>query len=255
MLRVGGCLAGAKGYAYDELLKPFWIDVQSKYTVVHDYPDPSGEHRVFAQLLVSRYTDHAITKPLQALQTAFVGFPMRSMGGLFGAPTVVGVDKTVPSGVDAQVIVESPSDADTWAATTYSQTATFNKGTDLAAPVPLAAAAEKNAGKDNAQRVVVIASRNIGANTVLNTADLRQNSRGGIEPYFLNPGNAELVTNSVLWLGGYKNMIAVSAKSAAAARIRDISPGMMSFIHWMLFIGIPLLALVLGGVVYMFRRR
>ena len=251
----GGMMGGSDAYAYDDLVKPFGIDVQSKYTVVHNYPDQTGDRRVFAQLLVSRYKDHAITKPLQALQTAFVGFPMRSMGGLFGAPTVIGIDKSVPSGVDAQVIVESPNDSDTWAEATYSQTNPFTPGTDLVAPVPLAAAAENNAGKETAQPVVVIASRNIGANTVLNTADLRQNSRGGIEPYFLNPGNAELVTNSVLWLGGYKNMIAVSAKSAAAARIRDIAPGMMTFLRWMLFIGIPLLALVLGGIVYLFRRR
>jgi hypothetical protein len=180
---------------------------------------------------------------------------MRSMGGLFGAPTVVNIDKSLPAGVDAHVLAETPADSDTWAEPTYSQTNPFNKDTDLAAPVPLAAASEKNAGKDNAQRIVVIASRNIGANTVLNTADLRQNDRGGIEPYYINPGNAELVTNSVLWLGGYKNMIAVSAKSAAAARIRDIAPAMMTFLRWMLFIGIPLLALVLGGIVYLFRRR
>jgi LPXTG-motif cell wall-anchored protein len=30
---------------------------------------------------------------------------------------------------------------------------------------------------------------------------------------------------------------------------------MMSFLHWMLFVGIPLLALVVGGIVYLFRRR
>jgi hypothetical protein len=50
-------------------------------------------------------------------------------------------------------------------------------------------------------------------------------------------------------------MIAVSAKSAAAARIRSIPPSMMTFIDAMLFFGIPLCALLLGGVVYMFRRR
>lgn len=250
----GGMFGGGDTYPYEALLKPFGIDVQSKYTVVHDYPDQTGQHRIFSQILVNHYEDHAITKPLQALQTAFVGFPTRSMG-IFGAPTVVSVEKSLPAGVDAHVLVESPSDTDTWAEATYSQAAPFNKQTDLAAPVPLAAAAEKNAGKDDAQRVVVIASRNIGANTVLDTADLRQNARGGIEPYFLNPGNAELVTNSVLWLGGYKNMIAVSPKSAAAERIRDIPAGMMTFIHWMLFFGIPLLALVLGGIVYFFRRR
>ena len=249
----GGPFGGGDAYPYDDLVKPFGIDVQSKYTIVHNYPDQSGDPRVLPQLLVNSYKDHAITKPLQALQTAFAGFPTRT--GLFGAPTVVGIDKSLPAGVDAQVLVETPADTDTWAEATYSQTNPFTKDTDLAAPVPLAAAAEKNAGKDNAQRIVVIASRNIGANTIVNTPDVRQNDRGGVELYYVNPGNAELLTNSVLWLGGYKNMIAVSAKSAAAARIRDIAPAMMTFLRWMLFIGIPLLALVLGGIVYLFRRR
>ncbi|HUO07292.1 MAG TPA: Gldg family protein [Phycisphaerae bacterium] len=243
------------GYAYADLLKPFGIDVESKYTVVHNYPDQNGERRVFPQILVSRYGDHPITKPLQALQTAFVGFGSRNMPGFFGAPTYVGVDKQIPAGVDAQVLLESPNDSDTWAEATYNQTAAFNKGTDLAAPIPLAAAAVKNNGKPDEQRVVVIACRTIGANTLIEAINARENDRGGAELFMVNPGNAELLTNSVLWLGGYKNMIAVSAKSAAAARIRSIPEGMMLFIHVMLYLGIPLLALVLGGVVYFFRRR
>jgi len=44
----GGMFGGPDDYAYENLVQPFGIDVQSKYTVVHNYPDQAGGRRVVA---------------------------------------------------------------------------------------------------------------------------------------------------------------------------------------------------------------
>jgi hypothetical protein len=70
------------------------------------------------------------------------------------------------------------------------------------------------------------------------------------------PGNGELFVNSVLWLAGYENMIAVSSKSGVALRIKDMSPGQLWGIRWgVLWVGGPLGALLLGTVVWLVRRK
>ncbi len=256
----GGMAAMMNGgddkYVYDDLVRPFGIDVQSKYTVVHNYPTQGGDRRMYPRIAVTRFSDHEITKPLQGLPTIFMGFSNRNTGGMAGAPTVVTVLKSLPAGVQAQVLVESPEDADTWAETNMSPSAEFVKGTDLAPPVPMAAAGVKSgADKDAEQRVIVLSSHMLGCNTMMEAIDQAQDDNGRTTLYLANPGNGELVLNSVLWLAGYKNMIAVGSKASAAVRIHAISPAMLTLIRTFLYAGIPFMALILGGVVWLFRRR
>jgi hypothetical protein len=247
---------GGDKYTYDELLQPFGIDVQSKFTVVHNYPTQGGDRRMYPRIVVTRFSDHAITKPLQGLPTAFMGVQSRNAPGFVGAPTVVTVAKTLPAGVTAEVIVNSPEDADTWASANFTPTAEFAKGSDLAPPCPMAAASEiAGKDKDGDQRVVVLSSRMLGCNYMLESIDQTQDDNGHIGLVLANPGNGELVMNSVLWLAGYKNMIAVGSKASAAVRIKSISPAMLATIRTFLYAGIPFAALILGGVVWLFRRR
>jgi hypothetical protein len=247
---------GDDKYTYDELVQPFGIDVQSKYTVVHNYPSQGGDRRMYPRTVVTRFSDHAITKPLQGLPTAFMGVSSRNAPGFIGAPTVVTVAKALPAGVTAEVIVNSPDDADTWASANFTPTAEFAKGTDLAPPSPMAVASEKaGSDKDSAQRVVVLSSRMLGCNYMLESIDQTQDDNGRIGLVLANPGNGEIVLNSVLWLAGYKNMIAVGSKASAAVRIKSISPAMLTTIRTFLYAGIPFMALILGGIVWLFRRR
>jgi hypothetical protein len=253
---MGPMSQGGGGYPFGDLLTPYGIDVQSKYTVVHTYPGPNGTNRVFPRVAVTRYSDSDITKPLQSLQTLFVGVPDQQMGGILGAPTVVNVAKNLPAGAEASVLFSTAKDADTWGAASYSQDATFNKDTDIASPCPLAVEAVKNKGKDDEQRIVVIGSRLIGCNAITEQVSAAADeSTGRLVAYLENPGNSELINNSVLWLAGYKNMISVSAKSTAALRIKDMPPAVLAFWRWVLFAGIPVMALALGGIMYLFRRR
>jgi hypothetical protein len=247
---------GDDKYTYDELLKPFGIDVQSKYTIVHNYPQQGGDRRMYPRIVVTRFSDHPITKPLQGLPTTFMGVSSRNTPGFIGAPTIVTLAKTLPAGVTAEVLVNSPDDADTWASAAFTPTAEFAKGIDLAPPCPMAAASEKaGTDKDADQRVVVLSSRMLGCNYMMESIDQTQDENGHIGLVLANPGNGELVLNSVLWLAGYKNMIAVGSKASAAIRIKSISPPVLATIRTFLYAGIPFMALILGGVVWLFRRR
>ena len=109
-------------------------------------------------------------------------------------------------------------------------------------------------GKQEELRIVVIGSKTLGRNELIQPQlQMRSGALYQVVPY---PGNAELFVNSVLWLSGYENMIAVSAKSNAALRIRDIQPAVLTTLRWgVLWGGAPAAALIAGAVVYAIRRR
>ncbi|HVS71049.1 MAG TPA: hypothetical protein VHQ47_07330 [Phycisphaerae bacterium] len=248
-----GMSPGGDSYPFDDIAKSFGILVQPKYMAVWNY-SAEGQSEVIPVVPITQYEKHEITKPLAGLQTVFEALQSQT-GGMEGAPTSVTVDSTVPKGVDVHELIETPNDADHWGETSYAATATFDKGTDMVPPIGLAAASVKNAGdKDKEQRLVVIGSSTIGSDRLVNRTSLAQVGNE-VVPYYLYPGNAELVDNSVLWLAGYENMIAVSAKSGVAMRIGQISPGLMTFMHWVIYLWIPVLALIAGGVVWAVRRR
>jgi hypothetical protein len=251
----GSPFGGGESYAFDEIAKSFGIVVQPKYTVVRHY-DLNDQEMAYPRIVLTRYPDTEITRPMQSLQTIFMGVPSRGgMGGIMGGPTIVGLDTTLPQGVEAKVLVNTPNDADHWGETAYARDAKFDKGTDYAPPCPMAASSVKNRGdKDKEQRLVVIGSTFIGIDAQTRDMGLAQQGNR-IVRYLTNPGNTELVANSVLWLGGYENMIAVSSKTSAAQRIQDISPGALTAVRTMVFFLVPFGALVLGGVVWLFRRR
>ncbi len=252
----GGLMGGGDTYAYDEIAKTFGIVVQPKYTVVRHYELQDGEI-TYPRIVVTHYADHEITRPLQSLQSIFMGVPSGGpMGGMIGGPTIVGIDSTMPAGVEAAVLVNTPNDADHWGETAYARDAKFDKGVDYAPPCPLAAAGVKDKGdKDKEERLVVLGSTLVGADSA--TMDVLPPSIEGnhIVQHLANPGNLELIANSTLWLAGYENMIAVSSKSSAAQRIQNISPGALIAIRTLVFVLIPFGALALGGVVWLFRRR
>ncbi|HVX86052.1 MAG TPA: hypothetical protein VH253_14815 [Phycisphaerae bacterium] len=248
-----GMSPGGDTYAFDDVAKSFGILVQPKYMAVWNY-STEGQSQVIPVISVTRFEQHEITKPLAALQTVFEALQSPT-GGMEGAPTSVTVDSTLPKDVNVHELVQTPNDADHWGETNFSENATFNKGTDLLPPIGLAAASVKDSGdKAKEQRLVVIGSSTLGADRLVNQQGLARVGNEVMQIY-VYPGNAELVDNSVLWLAGYENMIAVSAKAGVAMRIGPIGPGTMTFMHWMIYLGIPALALLAGGVVWAVRRR
>jgi hypothetical protein len=250
---------GNGDYPFAPLLKDFGIEAQTKYTVVQqrEIVDPDSGQAVRAAVPVidvTRYPPHQITSAMQSLELRMTPVPGRT--GYIGMPTVVSV-RPVPD-VEAKVLFSTPESSDFWGESDYQlekPDATFQPTTDYKPPVPMAAAAVRFKGqKDKEQRVVVVGSSALPSNKMLEEQLMRSGNQLAVGVAY--PGNGEFFRNSVLWLSGYENMIAVSSKASVAMRIRDISPGTLAGIRWgILFAGAPLAALVLGGIVWVCRRR
>jgi len=158
--------------------------------------------------------------------------------------------------------LKTPYSKDYWGETNVmpGQEPKFDKDSDMAAPLPMAAVAVKDKGKKAAdgksqeKRIGVIGAKMLGSNFFL---ELTVTQTVGNVRYRMQrfPGNSELMKNTILWLSGYENMIAVSPKNNIASRIGDVRPTTLRFIQVGTVLLAPLAALVIGGIVWMGRRR
>lgn len=255
-------MMGGGTYPFAEQLKPFGVEVKSNLAVIQAV-EQGGKRLPNPAVEVERYPETQITHPLDSLSTMLA--PLSGQSGMVGVPTVVAVSKPVPAGVSAAVLAQTPNQSDYFGTANLSGEAKFDPGTDYAAPVPLAVAASRQVivdgkpamvdGKPVEQRVVVVGATYFGSNPFLEQPRYVQLGERiiGVSRF---PGNAELFVNSVLWLAGYENMIAVSSKAGVALRIKDMSPAELWGIRWgVLWAGGPLGALVLGALVWFVRRR
>jgi hypothetical protein len=268
MADAGGGFMGPSAYAYEDLVKEYGIDVESKYTIIHSMEQTDQEtgqvNRQNSPFVGIEPTQPAlfakseITAPVEGLATVFG--PMLTNQGQSGACTVVKVLKPAPAGVEAQELVTTPYDSTFWAATDPSPTAKFDETKDLKAPVPLMAVAVKDKGKkapdgsSDEQRVGVLGAKMLGSDffTKLMMDAVTASGQRIRFPRF--PGNAELMKNTVLWLSGYENMIAVSAKANRPASIGAVTPGNWWTVFSLLVLA-PVLALVVGVLVWAARHR
>ncbi len=255
---------GMGGFPFEEMLKDFGVDVEAKYTVIRatEVQHPlTGELFMQADRLfeLDRLADHEITRPMRSFRTAFGG--LRTQQGFVGSATVVKVLSPLPAGVEATVLASTPYDSDFWAESgrlspsgvMRKDDLKYDADSDIRAPVPLAVAAIKDKGKETERRVVVIGSKFFAADPLVSG---REVLRGRvIETQYDFPGNADLMRNSVLWLAGYENMIAVTAKGDAASRIGDVKPASLLFVRLAAVIFFPVAALVIGAAVWLIRRR
>ncbi len=251
--------AAPTGYAYQDLLKDFGIDVQTKFSVMHQEsgqdPDTGQSiQQTTPAIDIQRFPNTPITASLESMETYFA--PLQTQGGYAGFPTIVAKSNPLPSNVEAQVIVETPDTPDYWGAAELKQNATYIKGVDSPSPVPMGVMAIRNKGDKNKEaRIVVIGCKLFAADPIIRASQAVLVG-DHISSFQRFPGNSALFINCVRWLAGYENMIAVGPKANAALRIRDISPTAMAVIQWgVLYVGAPLAALLLGGVVWFFRRR
>ncbi len=94
----------------------------------------------------------------------------------------------------------------------------------------------ENMGKKGA-RVVVFGDVDFAANAFAN-----------------NPGNRDLVLNSISWLARKEKELGISAK-APDVRRSIIKPAQMTFIFWSSIAGLPFIGILVGGIVWWVRRR
>ena len=141
----GGPLGGGE-YPYASALKNFGINVLAKYTVVHVIEAQSrttGEIVMQAAPYIdlNHFEKSQITDPLQSLPMAL--YPTNEV-------TAVDLMSPLPTGITAQVLIKTPRSPDYFGTTAFSRTPKFNRDSDLASPVPVAALAVKNAGQKDA---------------------------------------------------------------------------------------------------------
>ncbi len=250
-------IPGQGGYAYDDYLREQWgIGVDGERVVIPfqlnprkteayipvDYQNPS--------ILPSgplHFTEHPIVKPLQSLPAALTEV----------TPLEVLTGESAVEGVTHAAIAEVPEGSDAWAIKNVMRLQEdFNKfeGTrlypdDKPSPFPVAIAAERGEA-----RVVVFASERFLSNGVLEAARWMMVS-GGLVMAQLYPANRDLFINTLHWLTGDADRIAVGPSRGQVPRLEKLKEEQAEVLPYFLVGVWPALALVAGAVVWFVRRR
>lgn len=250
-------------YAFAEYLKTDWgIDVRSSNLVVHFVPNPQRQGLWIPAsrnpLMVSssseggaafRFTEHPIGRPLQSLPAGFHA----------AAPLLIIPAASRPAGLKIEEIAVVDRSEDVWGISNLNRTEEdFQKrqGTrryeeDIAAPFALAVAASK----ENGQKLVVFASEQFAADSVLQMASLIAigNALQLAQAY---PGNPDLFVNAIHWLTGDADRIAVGPQRGTVPRLDRLKEGPVATFWRAFLVGVwPAVALAAGAAMWFVRRR
>ena len=195
---------------------------------------------------VRDWGDHPITSALRSLPGIF----------FYGIPVEVTSADKMPRGVKVSSIIPipgAPSAPNSWGMTDLKTrregSPTFNPEKDLPGPLFGGAVAEKEGGG----RVVVFGSLGMVSSDAVTFPDPELYKK---DIYVIRfPGNGELFSNAIYWLSKQETMIAISPASMDVGRIEDISHGAQSF--WrvgILLVGLPLMVIAMGAMMYLTRR-
>lgn len=234
------------------VLKEWGVSVRPNVVAVHEPVTVAGgrsedfieeARRQPAIFVINEYgPPHPLTGTLQALDAALV--PM------------LPVDAPGADGAEVTRLLPVPNQPQSWGETDITSVTrrrvvpTFDPKTDLPGPLYAGAAVQK---KDKG-RLVVIGAMSFANNMLLTLPDQNVYERTGREVARF-PGNGELFTNSVFWLARMEKMIALSPSALDTPRIQPMSSTMLGF--WrigVLLIGLPLLAVISGLLVWQARR-
>jgi hypothetical protein len=224
---------------YAELFDLFGVEAKFNGVAVRSVVvDAAGTEKAMPQLEITAYTSHPITQPLGALPTMF----------LRASP--LPIKKTLPSGVTAEALAMLPASRDYWADTNTFEAlrgdAKRDEASDIPGPVPLAVAATRKVEKGE-QRAVMFGSGSLAQDRV---AFYRE----PFDAYDRFPGNAELFTNSVLWVAGMDHLISISPEALQARRLGELGAAELP-LRVLIIGGLPALVLFVGIIVYVVRRR
>ena len=176
-----------------------------------------------ANLFITEYTPHEITSGMKNMATIY---PLaRSVGRL--------EDKS-PSGF---VVIELGKTSDKgWGEVDYSESPfEYKEGKDLKGPVPISAIAYDPKDKESG-KIAVVGNSNFVINTQVG-----------------NLGNADFFLNTVNWLVEQEELISISPKSPERMSM-ILSSVQMQTVFWIFVIGMPLIWIIIGIVVYLRRR-
>ncbi|TWT44817.1 ABC-type uncharacterized transport system [Phycisphaerae bacterium RAS1] len=244
-------------YEFSDYLKSTWgIEVKSNFLAFRFTVSPENASLKVPQSRDGtidtdhlKFTDHPIGKPLQALPGALQTV----------CPLGIVTGDAAPKGVKVEPIIEVKNSEDIWAFDDINrirddlqkQRGTLPAPTDLRAPFPVALAATNEGG----QKLVVIASETFAADQITQAMGMQPTS-SGIAMFRLFPANTDLFLNTINWLTGDADRIAVGPRKAEFPRLDKLKEGPALTACRFVFVGgLPGLALLVGGVVWLFRRR
>ncbi len=234
----------APPYAFTELLRQkYGIKADPGKLVIRGFK-VRDQVMPASQIEITRYDDFDITRPIQSLNTSME----------LAVPLLL--DAKLPENVKVfPVITINESMGDFWGEGNLMmlmQARTAEKEpTDLMPPFYLGLAVENSKTK---ARAVVFGDDVFATDAMVNATQAVLTAQG-FGAVYVNPGNAELFTNSAFWLNENENLIAVGPRESDVPRIADISDGGQT--AWKVFLWVlwPLAALGTGGIVYFFRRK
>ncbi len=187
--------------------------------------------------VINNYPSHAVTADLTGQSTFFPG--ARSIQQVTPAPT----GKTVTA-------LLTTSDA-SWGETNFDQVkgqnAKYDEGQDNKGPLTFAYAVEASGG-DKPARLVVL-----GNSTFITNGTLTARISVGGQQSQVQSGNGLLFGNSLHWLAGQENLIAIPAKQPDTHPI-FLTSEQSSFVFWSSFLFIPAAILIIGILVWWRRR-
>lgn len=249
----------APPYEYNEYLKKEWgIEARTSHIAVEFTLNPQRKGvfvpanqpwYVLASETAFRFTDQPIAAPISGLPTGFD----------YAAPLQLAKGADAPAGVTLSPIAEVPATENVWAFDNVmriqqdmqKKMGTTKADTDIGAPFVVAVAGEKKVG-DQTNRIVVIGSEHFAGNQMAEAAaPAMLGSQLMMIPLY--PGNLNLFENSLHWLTGNADRIAVAPSRGDVPRLK-MTDGQSMFAR-IFVVGIwPGLALVAGAIVWMLRR-
>lgn len=227
----------------DDLLKTYGLTLHNDAIF-----DPKQGFFGQAQVpVVNAYPNHAITQDLAGSSTFFPG--TRSLAAVNPAPTGLTVTPLLTT-----------SDA-AWGETNFdsvkAQNAKYDEGADIKGPLSFAYAVEGTLANTAAQpatpstnpaRLVVIGNASFVTNGTLNARITVGGQQSRVQS-----GNGLLFGNSLHWLAGQENLIAIPAKQADSHPV-FLTSEQSSFVFWSSFLLIPAVILILGILIWWRRR-
>jgi hypothetical protein len=269
----GGSALVLENPGFDDMnqaLADWGITVQVDKMLVHESLPPPPQH-----------SNDIISSILQSYQAVFVvnhycddpkcplTIPLEGLDFLTGFSSPVVKAQTMPAGVTVTSLLPIPRTLHSWATdakkveqaqsdgtkVTFTTTPDPGQTADVdntdAHPLLGAAMAEK-AGSTG--RLVVIGGYSFGTTQLVTMPDSEMLQTRSLQVARL-PGNAEIFTDSVFWLGHEDSMLAISPQALQVARIKEMSNASLAF--WrigVLTAGLPLLVVAAGLMVYVRRR-
>ena len=231
------------------LLGEYGIIVRDDAVVYNKVNMPLYGMQTVVELYISgdRYLEHEITKDIEKLTTVFYGSSVVSTAPLSDTMAF-----------SAKAIVRAPDSS--WGETEIAgeKRPKYDEDADISSPLTLAVAAELREPESTPHQDVTTpphatkALEGIGKKgsriVVFGDTDFAANA------FSDNPGNQDLVLNSVSWLARREKELGISPK-APDVRRAIIKPAQLTVIFWLSIAGLPSIGIIIGCVVWWRRRR